>query len=740
MNLQKTLRSISIAALFLIPLFPLLVVNSYFFPFITGKAFYFRVLIELAFVSWAVLAFLDAKYRPRFTPLTIGVTIFAVVALVADVLGVNPVRSIWSNFERMEGWLVIVHLWGFYMISAHIFGTGEEAKRLWHRWLNVSLVVAVAVTIYALTQLFGWMAIHQGSSRLDASLGNAAYLAVYLLMHIGFVMYLFFVARARQISNAGFLQWAYPILAIIFSFIILETQTRGTIIGVVGGVMLALALYAILGKGQNTKSRWISAGVIGLIVVVGVIFWLNRNSAFVKSTPVLDRIGSISLSDTKTQARAYIWPMALKGFAERPILGWGQENFNYIFNANYEPKMWNQEQWFDRAHSVFLDWLVASGAVGLLAYLALYILALVAIWKSNLTIAQKSVLTGLVAGYAVHNIFVFDNLASYAFFFALLGFVGSLPRMKSSNARSAVSGPDLRMERKTFSVDAVEYVIMPIAIVALIAGLYFLNIRPIQANTRLISALTACGSRTGGADPTLFSKALSVSPMADQEVREQLLSCTGNVIGNPYPGPTKQAFFELATQEIHNQISTTPKDARIYVLGGMFLNNIGQVAQALPMLEKAHELTPGKQVVAIQLANLYLNANKKDEALALLKTAYEADPTYQEARDAYLLGLIIMDKETEAHRLFDPLPIFDTERVARAYLSTKKYDKAIVVYKKLIAGDGKNVGLRVGLSQAYYAAGMTWQAIETMRAIAADFPEYKAQVDEAIKEIQSPNK
>jgi hypothetical protein len=52
--------------------------------------------------------------------------------------------------------------------------------------------------------------------------------------------------------------------------------------------------------------------------------------------------------------------MALKGIAERPVLGWGQENFNYVFNKYYNPQMFGQEEWFDRTHNVVLDWLIAG--------------------------------------------------------------------------------------------------------------------------------------------------------------------------------------------------------------------------------------------------------------------------------------------------------------------------------------------------------------------------------------------
>src|SRR5262249_6953697 len=116
MTLQKILRGITIALLFLVPVFPLIVANSFFFPFITGTAFYFRILVEIAFAVWLVLACLDAKYRPKATPLTIGVTVFALVTLVADLCGINPLRSLWSNFERMEGWITVIHLWALFIV------------------------------------------------------------------------------------------------------------------------------------------------------------------------------------------------------------------------------------------------------------------------------------------------------------------------------------------------------------------------------------------------------------------------------------------------------------------------------------------------------------------------------------------------------------------------------------------------------------------------------------------------
>jgi O-antigen ligase/thioredoxin-like negative regulator of GroEL len=745
--MRKAINYISVVALFLIPVFALFPTpiwpfnfpDSFFFPFITGKAFYFRILVEIAFASWIILAFLDAKYRPRLNTLTIGVTVFALITLLADLLGVNPLRSLWSNFERMEGWITIFHLWMFFIVATAIFGYGEEGKKMWHRFLNAELAIAFIVGCYGLSQLFGWTAIHQGSTRIDASLGNAAYMAVYMLINAGLAVYLLFVTRIKSkigMSGSKFLQWLYGILAVLFSILTFETATRGTILGLIGGIMLTLFLYAILAKDKSKKSRWISVGAIGFIILVIIVFWFNRNASFIQKSEVLSRMANISWSEAQGQARNYVWPMAITGWSERPILGWGQENFNYIFNANYNPKMWSQEQWFDRAHSVYFDWLTASGLVGLLAYLALYFLLLRIVWKSNLDITEKSVLIGLVVSYAIHNVFVFDNLASYILFFTLLGFTTSFKKKDEQNTsvenRSIVIGG-----KKEFGAEIIEYVVMPVSIVVLIASIYFFNVRAIRANTILINSLQACGGPMP--DVTLFEKALAIDvTVANQEIREQILSCAGSFSQNQNtPGPTKQAFLELAEKSIENQIAASPKDARMYVLGGHYLNSAGQLERAQSLLEEAHKLTPKKQSADLELAINYFNTNKVEEGINLLKEAYEVDPTNPTTRSAYATGLIIDGKDAEVKTIFKDNPsAYESPQVAQVYAQLKRYSESIALFKKLIAADPKNLNLRSTLAQVEYMAGMKSAAVQTLKDIEKDFPEYKDKIEAAIKQVQ----
>src|SRR3989344_2000687 len=92
-------RWVALGALFLLPLAPLVVANSYFFPFITGKAFYLRILIEIAFFAWVVLALLDTNYRPRFSWIGASVVGFVLWMFVADIFALNVSKAFWSNFE-----------------------------------------------------------------------------------------------------------------------------------------------------------------------------------------------------------------------------------------------------------------------------------------------------------------------------------------------------------------------------------------------------------------------------------------------------------------------------------------------------------------------------------------------------------------------------------------------------------------------------------------------------------------
>ena len=170
------LRNGVIAGVFALPFLSIIVATAMFFPFITGKAYVFRVIVELIFGLWAILAVRDAAYRPKFSWILAAFGTFIAVLTLADVFGDNFNRSFWSNYERMEGLVTHLHLLAYFVVAISVLNT----EKLWDRFFHVSLGVAFFVALYSTIQLAGEMVINQGGVRADGTLGNATYLAVYM--------------------------------------------------------------------------------------------------------------------------------------------------------------------------------------------------------------------------------------------------------------------------------------------------------------------------------------------------------------------------------------------------------------------------------------------------------------------------------------------------------------------------------------------------------------------------------
>src|SRR3989338_4445296 len=84
MSFRDTVRFIILGAMFATPFICLLVPSSMFFPFITGKNFTFRILVEVMFGAWALLMFIDGMYRPKFSWILVAAGAFLAVITLAD--------------------------------------------------------------------------------------------------------------------------------------------------------------------------------------------------------------------------------------------------------------------------------------------------------------------------------------------------------------------------------------------------------------------------------------------------------------------------------------------------------------------------------------------------------------------------------------------------------------------------------------------------------------------------------
>ncbi len=621
-----------LATLFL----PMVVSPSLFFPFITGKSFAFRIIVEIIFAFWLILALRDENYRPKKTWLLGFVTIFLVVVALATAYAIDPYRAFWSNQERMEGLVSFIHLFGYFVVLTSILKT----ERAWFWFWHTSIGASVMVGIHGLLQLAGKAEIHQSSARLDASLGNASYLAVYMLVHI-FITAIYLYRQAKEKGGS----WAWYLYSpiIILQFVNLYyTATRGSLLGFFGGVLLSTLIVTLFEKNNKNVRKW-ALWILGIMVAFLILFVSFKDSNFIRSNPVLGRFSNISVTSGSTNARFLIWNMSLQGFKEHPVLGWGPDNYMFLFNKYYDPKMYSQEQWFDRSHNVFFDWLISAGVLGLGLYLSLFVTAFYYLWRKikDWDVLEKSLFSGLLVGYFFHNIFVFDQLISYLSFFSILAYLN----WRNGVDRQAIL-PSFKPQ--PFLTQGLGVAV----IIAMIGTLYFVNIKPINASQTLIKAISP--NQDGNYQHSLdyFKNILEAKTFVSGEAREQLASLSLGVLGsNQYEDRFKQEFFTLAVKEFEVQVEKFPADARVRVFLGNMLRATGNYEPAIAVLKQAVAASPNKQTILFQLGQTYLSSGKINEGVEVFKKAFELGPKFEEARKLYALSLFISGNTKEADRL-----------------------------------------------------------------------------------------
>ena len=421
--MKVTLRWTIYIALFALPFLALFVPNGMFFPFITGKNFGFRILVEIAFSAWLALAFLDRRYRPQFSWTLVIYGLFVLWLFIADAFfAVNPHKALWSNFERMDGWVTLIHAFGFFLVTSSVFG----ADGLWRKWWLTFTGSAFLVTLFGMMQLLckgrscgastAMFAIQQSADRIDATLGNSEYLAGYLLFAIAIALWLSASALTKP-----WLRYVLYVVALFDLVILFESGTRGTLIALVFAAGISAILY-LFRAGKNSR-RGAFAVIAVVVILIGGLY-AARNTSVVTNSPNIVRLASVFSLKQQLNTRTQIWTMAIQGAEQKPLTGWGQEGYNYIFNQYYQPSLFSQEPWFDRAHDIFLDWLVAGGVPALILFVLLLGSAFVGIFRSRTyTWLERTILFGALAGYMIQGIVVFDNLFTYVPLAALFAMI-----------------------------------------------------------------------------------------------------------------------------------------------------------------------------------------------------------------------------------------------------------------------------------------------------------------------------
>jgi O-antigen ligase len=369
-----------LVASFFVPL--IMVPSSFIFPFIVPKIVVFRGLVLTMLAGFLALLFTNReRYGIRMTPVTMAVLLFLLSFGMSTFIGVDWYHSFWDNHERMLGLFTIVHYVLYYLIATSVI----KDERDWMWLLRAFLFAGSIVMFIGVLQHFNpTLLLNQSGSRVASTLGNPIYVG-------GYGLFLSFV---------GFIG-------------IFLSGTRGSILGWLSGTGVMFLLYAFLIK-DHPKLRRIMRGVTIAGVAMLALLFAFRTTPFVRDIPALGNLLNTSLSYGTGRTRLMAWGIAVDAWKERPVFGWGPNNYFYAFNQYYRPEFlehgWG-ETWFDNAHNIVMNTLAVQGLVGVILYFGVFGTVILYLWKryreGATDIHLPAILTGFFIAHLIGNVSVF---------------------------------------------------------------------------------------------------------------------------------------------------------------------------------------------------------------------------------------------------------------------------------------------------------------------------------------------
>ena len=643
------LRSIHIG-LALLLVAPLIVTFDALSPFIVGKSLYSRVLIEVMAVLWVILMIRNPTFRPPRSWILLAFAAYAVVALLSAVWGVSFTRSIWSTYQRMMG---VWDLWHWLLIVVVAVSVIRSA-RVWRLLLNWQLGIALILSLFALAQVYGAPLVNVfAKCRVEATLGNPSFLAAFTVLTvpiaIGFLVRSYLPSNeSQQVENIGggvqghhISRVFWVITAALALWVLFQTGTRDALLGMVAGALAMPLGLALWGNRDALKPVMLASG--GILLAVAGLFTFDQTIGFPVAPSCEGQIASnrlvrTSLGEESIAVRLMSVKAGVRGFLDRPLLGWGPENFASAFDRHVEAPVFRFGSFVqDQAHNKIIEELTTKGILGIFSYLLLWSALVWALVRRRRPPGDEILayaVLGAMAGYFVQNLFLFDTPATILQWVLLVAWIASQSRAREAEQEqgslfSALASATLFRNvagiAKTALAPSWSRGVIAVSVVVLLGlSLYFMNYRPYIAaqslgesfdprrpmSERLISAQYGFDSFPSLAN---WPRRMFILQIAQQW---------------PLMTPGERAdALELVIREVGKGLKQEPQNAELLISTLLFLQTVIGPTEATaivdPMLTRLQTLAP-KRVETHQLLATQALQQKRYHDVIRIAEEYEA--------------------------------------------------------------------------------------------------------------------
>jgi len=473
-----------------------------------------------------------------------------------------------------------------------------------------------------------------------------------------------------------------------------------------------------------------------LAVVVLMLSFFGFRAAYQNSESLRDvtpqaigRYVSISFFEGTAKTRLMAWEIALKGFMDKPLFGWGAENFEHVFDEHYNKDFVDHsfmETRWNKVHNYHLEVLVNMGIFTFISYIALYFFVFRILWKGSVdkdNTDQKAfiLLFSLFTAYVIQNTFAFDTINSFVYFFFCLAFLSSFGLTKEFSFSKFKKV--FALLKKIFPLFLVIFILF-----FFLKSIFWYNSSRILATARDHANI---GDFNGWSEYALKSYDYDIPNAWDRSVFliQDLMSLdsSGKI--------TKQELeklLELIEKDLirgQEKTSLVFYDfwlAQLYVLAGEYVGE-EYFQKAEELLKTAMEKSPEKPHYPILLGRIYMFDGNAEKSVEVLTELLEKKD-FIEARWLRAIAFLSAGdrerglEEIEKAEEFGKKTDAGVQYMIDLYAEEKEYDKIIELYDFLIIKyPEREARYRANMGATYMEAGEIEKSlIEINKAIELD--------------------
>jgi len=738
---------------FIILFLPLLAVFPWFFPPEWGKAMAFRIVFSLIILLflWQIISdksfFSDIKQKYIANKKAIWL-IFSILllAIVSTLLSQDIIFSLWSSPHRSGGLINFIFC---ILFAVLLFLTLNQ--NAWNKLWNFAFLIGNIIVIFAIIQYFDLLPAkfiaYEG--RPPSTLSNPILLAIYLILL--FFPLLFFAIEEK--SQKRFFYW---LSLALFSFGIFISGSRAAYLGTI----IAVFYFIILLPKKLKKIKIFTSFLLILaILAISYISFSPSLPSLIKENKRLsylaDRVSFNSVWEALGQTRFSAWKTFYGAVLEKPIFGWGVENqgiaFDKYYNPNFNYLVKLGQNWWDRAHNIFLDLSVSYGIPFLLLYLLLFIYLFIRLQKSKSKNPENKIrahaLQSAFIGYFIALLFGFDSVTTYIILFFLIGYTLYITSLEQTETLSLYNKDNSSVYHSLFRK---RKTIITVLLIATIFFLWQYALKPIYVNGQInIAEKSTCDKRIKIMDGLLESKSF-LNSYIRLHYSEDVKICASS-------SGKELDYINKAIKALEEESKIQPKYTRTWLLLAQF-NNTLLAAEKDPKIKKELEtkslnyINEAKKLSPLRQENYAIEAQTyfaKSDFQNIKRVSQECLKIDENGGSCYwYLGLAeIMlndiaqgqkDIEKAKEEGYEYNNIVSLSQLAVAYIQNKNYEELIEVYGKLLELQPKNIDFRARLAFVYKEIGQYQKARKEAIKLIHEHPEINSEIIEFLKTLPYP--